>query len=127
MRKAHGKDGIPGLEKREKDGKVCVRTAMGLDVCVLRAEESAGTLPCKVFDLVDVLASAVVPFPGVALCVLIGEDCSRGEQDGFRDDILRSDQLDILLLAVQFALAGVVNLGVVLFEFFKKHLVLLSL
>jgi hypothetical protein len=48
-----------------------------------------------------ILAAAGVAAPGVALGVLVREYGARGLEHGLGNDVLRGDQLDLVLLAIQ--------------------------
>ena len=54
--------------------------------------------------LVDLLAAAVVAPAGIAFGIFVGQHRARRLEHGARHDVLRSDQLDLLALAMQLAL-----------------------
>ena len=53
------------------------------------------------FDDVDVLAAAVVALAGIAFGILVGQHGAGCIEHGLRDDVLRRDQLDLMLLAAE--------------------------
>ena len=63
---AHAHDRVARLAQREIDRLVCGRAGVGLDIGVLGAEESLGSLDGQGLDLVDIVLAFVVAFPGVA-------------------------------------------------------------
>ena len=60
MRQAHAEDGVAGLERREEDRLVRLRTGMGLDVGGLGAEQLLDAVDGQLLDDVDELAAAVI-------------------------------------------------------------------
>ena len=77
---------------------------MGLHVGVFGPVEGAGPLDGKRLDLIDHLAPAVVARTGIALGVLVREDGTHRLQHRQGCEVLRGDQLDVVLLARQFLL-----------------------
>ena len=75
--------------------------------------------------IVDVLAAAVVALAGVALGVFIRQDCAHGGDDGGGGDVLRSDQLDIPLLAGELLAHQGGDLRVILIDKFNVRLQIL--
>ena len=63
---------------------------------------------------VDMLATAIVPAPGIALGIFVGENRTRRFEHGFGDDVLGRDQLDFIALATEFSLDGGKDLGITL-------------
>ncbi len=66
------------------------------------------------FDLVDELATAVVPLSRVSLGVLVRQDAANRFQHRRADEVLRGDQLDAVTLAAFFAGDRPGNLGIAL-------------
>ena len=64
------------------------------------AEQGLDPLASQVLDLVHVHIAAVVPLTGVALGVLVGQDRPAGLQHGWRGKILRRDELQRGVLAL---------------------------
>ena len=108
----HGEDGRPRLEQRLVGGQVGVGPGVRLHVGVLGAEERGGPVAGQVLDLVDDLVAAVVAPARVALGVLVGQHRARGGQHGRRGEVLRGDQLQRRLLAVELLADEVGHLGV---------------
>ena len=85
---------------------------MRLDVGVLGAEERLGTVPGQVLDLVDDLAAAVVALAGDALGVLVVEPGAERLEHRDRGEVLRRDELEGLLLALQLLVEQGGDLGI---------------
>ena len=113
---AHAHHRVARLEQREVHGCVCLRAGMGLDVGMLGAKELLGALAGHFFDLVYKLAAAVVTLSGISLGILVGQVRTHRLHDGGTDKVFRSNQLDVGLLALQFALHGGVNFRVGLLD-----------
>jgi len=93
-------------------GEVGLGAGVGLHIGIIGAEELLGPLNGDVLHHVHALTAAVVALAGIALCVLVGEDGAGGGQDSGADDVLRGDQLDVLLLAVVLGADGLSHLGI---------------
>ena len=73
FRQTESQDAISGLEKGEVDREVGVGAGVRLHVGVLGAEEFLRSSDGQALDFVDVLSACVIPLPGVALGVLVGQ------------------------------------------------------
>ena len=58
--KVKPENGIAGLEAREVDGSIGLRSAVRLNIDVFGIKKFAGAVACEVLDQVDNLASTVV-------------------------------------------------------------------
>ena len=76
----------------------------GWTLAKLQSNSLLGPLDRQLLGDVDVLAAAVVAPAGIALGIFVGQHRALRLQHGARDDVLRGDQLDLLLLAMQLAL-----------------------
>src|SRR5690606_65260 len=94
---------------------------MRLYVRVGAAEQLLGTLDRQLLGDIDVLAAAIVAPAGIALGVLVGKHRASRFEHRPRDDVLRGDQLNLLLLASEFGSYRVVELGVALGEGLLKE------
>ena len=108
----------------EVGGDIGLGSVMGLDVRVVGAEKLLGAVDSEFFGYVHVFAAAVIALAGIAFGVFICEDGAEGFEDGFGGVIFGGDELQVLLLAQDFALDGFVKLGVE-FPYFVVHFVLL--
>ena len=97
---AHAHDGIAVLTQSLIHGKVGLGAGVGLHVGVIGAEELLSPLDGDVLHHVHALAAAVVALTGIALGVFVGEYGAGGGQHSGADDVLRGNQLDVLLLPV---------------------------
>ena len=109
---AHAHDGVAVLAEGLIDGEVGLGAGVGLHVGVARAEELLGPLDGDVLHHVHALAAAVVALAGVAFGVFVGEHGAGGGQHGGADDVLRGDQLNVLLLPVVLSAHGLAHLGI---------------
>ena len=85
---------------------------MGLHIGEGAIEQALGPVDGELLDHVDVLAAAVIALAGIAFGVFVGEQRAGGVEHGLRDDVLRGDQLDLVLLAVQLVLHRAPNFRV---------------
>ena len=107
----HGQDGGALLEQRLVHGQVGVGAGVRLDVGVLGAEEGGAAVAGEVLDLVDDVVAAVVAPARVPLGVLVGEDRAGRRHDRRRGEVLRRDQLQGRLLAVELLAEEVLTAG----------------
>ena len=73
----------------------------GWTLAKLAAEQLLGPLDRQRLGDVDELAAAVVALARIALGVLVGHDRALRLEHGARDDVLRGDQLDLVLLPAE--------------------------
>ncbi len=118
----HAEHRVAGLQQGEECRQIGIGTGVGLDVGVRTAEQLTGPLPRQLLRHVHGIAAAVIPLSGIALRILVGETGAHGQQDSLADDVLGGDQLDVVLLPVEFLLNRCPHLGVRLGE--KVHDVL---
>ena len=107
---AHAHDLVARLEQRHERGLVGVGARVGLHVGVLGAEQRARA-PREVLGLVDHDVAAVVALGRVALGVLVGEHRALRLEHRRRREVLRRDQLDRGVLALELAPDDVGDLG----------------
>src|SRR5450759_4761146 len=89
---------------------------MRLDVGVLGPEHCLAAVDGQLLDAVDDLAATVVPRPGEALGVFVGQHRARGLQDRAAGEVLAGDELERLLLADGLAAQQFVELRVEVIE-----------
>jgi hypothetical protein len=99
--KIHAHDRVPRFQEGEVDPHVRLGARMGLDIGILRPEEGLGPVDGQRFGHVDTFASAVIPFVGVPLGVLVGQNAPLDGHDRRVGDILRGDHLQGVALAGQ--------------------------
>ena len=111
----------PGLHQRHERFLVGGAARVRLHVGEAALEQLLGALDRQRLGLVDVLAAAVVAVAGIALGVLVGEHGAGRLEHGARDDVLRRDQLDLVLLALQLAIDDAGELGIALGQRGRKE------
>ena len=79
---------------------------------MLRAKELLDPLSRQIFDHVGKLASAVIALAGIAFRIFVGEHGTGGFKHSLADEVFRSDQLQPFMLAANFVVDGVRNLGI---------------
>ena len=112
----HAEHGVARLQQREIDRHVGLRAGVRLHVGVLGAEQLLGALDGQRFGDVHELAAAVVALAGVAFRVLVGQDRTGRLQHRLADEVLRGDQLEPGVLALDFVANGAGDLGIGLGE-----------
>ena len=110
--KAHAKHCVAGAKEREVNSRVSLRTAVGLNVCMLCAEELLCSVACDVFYNVNVFAAAVVTLAGVTLCIFVCKGRSHSRHNCFGNTVFGSDKLNALLLAFKLFSNVFANFGV---------------
>ena len=88
-------------EHREVHGHVRLRARVRLHVCVLCAEQLLRARARELLDLVDDLAAAVVPLPGIPLRVLVRRHGTDRLEHRRPREVLGRDQLDLSALPVE--------------------------
>src|SRR5665647_2716568 len=89
---------------------------MRLNVDVRGPEDGLAAVDRQLLDLIDDLAATVVPRPGEALGVFIGQHRARGLQDRAAGEVLAGNELERLLLANELAAQQFVELRVEVIE-----------
>ena len=108
----HAQDTVAGLQKCQEHDQVGLAPGVGLDVGEGAAEEPPRPLDRQALDDVDVQGAAVVAAPRIALHGLVGEHRPLGHEHRPTDDVLRRDELDLVVLAPQLVGDRRVDLGV---------------
>ena len=90
----------PGLSSRQVHGHVGLRARVRLHVGVLGAEQGLGACDGERLGHVHELAAAVVAPARVALGVLVRHHRAHRLEHGVADEVLRRDQLEATVLAV---------------------------
>jgi hypothetical protein len=103
---AHAQQRVAGLGQRQKHGLVGLAAGVGLDIGEVAVKQLLGPLDGEFLGDIDKLAAAIVAPARIALGILVGHHRALRFQNGARDDVLRSDQLDLVALASELALDG---------------------
>ena len=72
---------------------------MRLDIGEAAVEQLLGAFDRQRFGDVDILTAAIVAPARIALGIFVGQHRALGLENGARHDVLRGDQLDLMLLA----------------------------
>ena len=113
---AEAHDRVAGLQQRHHHRAIGLGAGVRLDVGELAAEQLLGALDRQGLDRVRRRAALVVAAAGIAFGIFVGEDRALRLEHRLADDILRRDQLDLGLLALQFVVDRVLDRGIVFAE-----------
>ncbi len=105
-------DGVAGLQQRQHHGLVRLAARMRLHIGEVAIEQALGAVDGELLDDVDILAAAVIAPAGIAFGIFVGEQRAGSIEHGLGDDVLRGDQLDLVLLALGLVLDRAVDLRV---------------
>src|SRR3954468_3717772 len=95
-------EGVAGRQQSEEHSLVHLASRIGLHVGEAGAEQLLGALDRQRLDDVDIFAAAIIAPAGIALRIFVGEDRTLRLEHRFGDDVLGSDQLDLVALAAEF-------------------------
>jgi hypothetical protein len=109
---AEAHEGVARLQKREEHSLIRLGAGVRLHIGERAVEQPLGAVDGEFFDHIDIFAAAVIAPSRIALGIFVGENRSLRLQDRLRDDVFGGDQLDLVLLALEFVGDGVGNLGV---------------
>jgi hypothetical protein len=87
-------------------GLVGLAAGVRLNIGETAAEQLLGALDGEFLGDIDELAAAIIAAARIALGIFVGHHRALRFQNRARDDVLRSDQLDLVALAAQLALDG---------------------
>jgi hypothetical protein len=104
--------GVARLQQGEEHRLVGLGAGMGLDIGILAPEQLLGAVDRQGLGDVDELAAAVIAPAGIALGIFVGQHRALRLDHGARDDVLRRDELDLVLLAAEFLGDRLGKLGV---------------
>jgi hypothetical protein len=111
-RKIEPHEGVARLHQGEKHRLVGLRARMRLHVGKGAVEQLLRAVDGDRFRDVDELAAAVVAPARIAFGIFVGEYRALRLEHGARDDILRGDQLDLVLLAIEFLADRAEHVGI---------------
>ncbi len=112
----HAHDGVAGLGEREERAEVGLGAGMGLGVDEGAVEQLLRPLARQILDHVHIFAAAVIAPARIALGVFVGHHRALGLEHRGGDQVLRGDQLDLVLLTRKLAPDRGLDLGVRLAE-----------
>ena len=99
---AHTHHGITRLKQRQLYGCIGLGTGVGLHIGKLSAKQILCSLDAQALNLINILAAAVVTLTGQAFCILVGENRAHGSNNSGGGKIFGGNQLQAILLPVQF-------------------------
>ena len=105
-------EGVARLQQRQKHRLVHLAAGIRLDVGEIAGEQLLRPLDGQFLGDVDELAAAIVALARIALGIFVGHDRALRLEHGARDDVFRSDQLDLVALAAEFVADGAENLRI---------------
>ena len=100
----HADHRVAGLDQRQHDRLIGLRARMGLHIGEGAIEQPLGAVDGELLDDVDVLTAAVIALARISFGIFVGEERAGGVEHRLRNDVLRGDQLDLVLLAMQLVL-----------------------
>ena len=114
MVQVHSHYGIPRLQHRNKRRHIGLGARMGLHVGIITAEQLLCPLNGQIFHHIHTFASAVIAFSRIAFRILVGQHCAHRQHNGFGNNVLRRDQLQIPALSGSLRLDGCSHFAVIL-------------
>ncbi len=96
---AHAEYRVTGLDEAHEDGLVGLAAGMRLDIGVGGTVKRPGALHGQFLDHIDMFAAAIIAPSGIPLSIFVCQHGALGFQHRAGGDVLRGDQLDLLLLA----------------------------
>ena len=99
---AHAQDRVAGLQQRQHHRAIGLRARVRLDVGEAAAEQLLGALDGQGLDRVRRPAALVIAPPRIAFGIFVGQHRALRLEHRAADDIFRGDQLDLVLLALEF-------------------------
>ena len=109
MRQIHGQDFVARFNRGEIDRHVSLRTAVRLHIDMFGAEETLRAIDRQLLDDIDILATAIPAFPGIAFRVFVRQARTLRFHDRAAGEIFRSDEFDVFALPFFFRRDGVKN------------------
>ncbi len=116
VRQVKPQNSIPGVQACLVNGSVGLGAGMWLHVGEFGSEEFLGPVDGQLLNLVDDLASPVIPLARVSLCVLICQNRTRSLHYLGTREVFGSDQFDTIQLSLPFGLYQVKYLFVSLHD-----------
>ena len=109
VRQVETHKGIAGFQAGHQYRHVGLGARMGLYIGIVGIEEVFGAVDGKLLRNVDILAAAIVSFPGISLGIFVGQAGAHGFQYLVADKVFRCNQLESAGLSVQFILDDLEN------------------
>ena len=112
----HAQNGVARLQYAGIHGLVGLRAGMRLHIGIFGAEKFFHAVDGQLLGHIDMLAAAVIAFARIAFGIFVGELAALGFHHGAADVVFRGNQLNVVLLALNFGGHGCGQLGVVFFD-----------
>jgi hypothetical protein len=93
---------------------------VGLDIDVVCTEELFRPLNRQILCNIHKLAAAVITSTRIALCIFIGKLTTHGFQYSTAHEVLRCNQLELLVLPISLVLNNLQNLWIGFFQELKQ-------
>ena len=100
--KAHTHQRITGLQQRQLNSHIGLCTGVGLHIGKFCTKQLLGALDTQAFQFIHEVAAAIVALAGQALSIFIGQNGTHSGDHRRGCKVLGSNQLDAILLTVQF-------------------------
>ena len=117
--KAHAENLVAGREQGKINGKICLRAAVRLNICVLRAEKLLCALDSDIFNDVNAFAAAVITLAGIALGIFVCQRRAHCRKHCGGDKIFACYKFDSSALAGKLHAYCLTYFGVVAFQKFN--------
>gem|GEM_PF-4235186 len=118
MRKVHTEHGISWLEPRSVRTDICCRTTQGLDVCMISTKKCFGAVDSKLFDLVGIFLSSIIPSSWCSFTVFICKDRSLCRKHCGRLVVFTCDKFHTILLSFFFEMDKIIHFTISMRYFF---------
>ena len=112
MVECEAEHGVARLDERLVDGCVGLCTGVRLHVDVFGTEQALGTFAGDGFDLVDLLAAAIVAASRIAFGILVGQHRALCLKHCTRHEVFGGDHFQAVLLSGQFGVKHFGDFGV---------------
>ena len=112
MREAHAEHRVAGLQQRQIDRRIGLRSGMRLHIGIGGAKQLLCALDRQCLGNIHVLATAVVALARITLGILVGQHRTLRLEHARAGIVLRSNQLDMVFLPATLAVDGPGKLGV---------------
>ena len=112
MVEGEAEHGVARLDERLVDGCIGLCAGVRLHVDVFGAEQALGAFAGDGFDLVNLLAAAVVAASRIAFGILVGQHGALRLKHGTRHEVFGGDHFQAVLLSGQFGVEYLGDFGV---------------
>ncbi|MNW45678.1 hypothetical protein D3C74_229490 [compost metagenome] len=122
VREVHPQHGVAGVDRGKVNRQVRLRTGMRLHVRMLGAKQFFGPVASDIFHDIDTFATAVIAFARISLGVFVREHGTHRFHHRLADDVLGSDQLNIVALTLQLQIHGLQHRWILISQIFHLPL-----